>query len=272
MLTPRAQSLSWVIRREGLQVSKRFSGQTVLVTGAASGIGRAIALAAGAEGASLVLGDVLAESLSDLALELRDRGTAVHAARCDVTNLSEIEALVSHGIAALGSIDVAFANAGILGTPGDVWDREESEFKRILDVNVTGTWRTIRAVLPGMIQRRRGNIVATASAAGVIGPSGLAAYVASKHAVVGLVKSTAMNVGAYGIRVNAFCPNMVDTPMLDKVSEMIPGLRESLSKQMPLGRVPTAEEVARSAIWLGSEESSFVTGHPLLVDGGLVAS
>lgn len=253
-------------------MSKRFVGKTVLVTGAASGIGRAIALAAGAEGARLVLGDVQVETLSDFALELRDRGIEVHAARCDVTSLGEIDALISNGAAALGPIDVVYANAGILGTPGDVWDREEHEFKRVLDINVTGTWRTIRAVLPGMIQRRRGNIVATSSAAGVIGPSGLAAYVASKHAVVGLVKSTAMNVAAYGIRVNAFCPNMVDTPMLEKVSQMVPGLRESLSKQTPLGRVPTAEEVARSAIWLGSDESSFVTGHPLLVDGGLVAS
>lgn len=253
-------------------MSKRFSGRTVLITGAASGIGRAIAIAAGAEGARLVLGDVAEEKLADFANALRSQGAKVCAVKCDIAKLDEVDALISRGIATLGPIDVAFANAGILGTPGDVWDRDESEFKRILDVNVTGTWRTIRAVLPGMIQRRQGNIVATSSAAGVIGPSGLAAYVASKHAVVGLVKSTAMNVAAYGIRVNAFCPNMVETPMLDKVSQEIPGLREMLNKQTPLGRVPSAEEVARSAIWLGSDESSFVTGHALLVDGGLVAS
>lgn len=252
-------------------VSERYLGKTVLVTGAASGIGRAIVMAAAGEGARLILGDIQTDRLSDLAALLKRQGTDVYATHCDVTSTAAVEELVANGSHTLGAIDVAFANAGILGTPGDVWTYSEAEFTKILDVNVTGTWRTLRAVLPGMIERRSGNVVATASAAGLIGPAGLPAYVASKHGVVGLVKSTAMNVAPYGIRVNAFCPHMVDTPMLDKVSDEIPGLRESLDQQTPLGRVATAEEVARSALWLGSDESSFVTGHPLLVDGGLVA-
>lgn len=249
----------------------RYFDTTVLVTGAASGIGRAIAFAAAAEGARLILGDIAADQLADTADRLRAGGTEVHHARCDISSAVDIQNLVGRGSSELGSIDVAFANAGVLGTPGDVWSYSETEFTRILDVNVTGTWRTLRAVLPQMIERHRGIIVATASAAGLIGPAGLPAYVASKHAVVGLVKSTAMNVAAHGIRVNALCPHMVDTPMLDKVSHEIPGLRESLDEQTPLGRVATSEEVARSALWLGSDESSFVTGHALLVDGGLVA-
>lgn len=253
-------------------MNKRYGGKTVLVTGAASGIGRALACALANEGAGLVLGDVAAEGLSHLAAELRAGGTQVYSARCDVTCTADLQALVARGAEMLGPIDVAFANAGILGTPGDVWDRDEDEFRRVLDINVLGIWRTFRAVLPGMIERRRGTLVATSSAAGVIGPAGLAPYVASKHAVVGLVKSTAMNVASHGIRVNALCPNMVDTPMLDKVSQRVPGLREMLSKQTPLGRIATAEEIARSGLWLGSDESSYVTGHALLVDGGLVAS
>lgn len=252
-------------------MNKRYLGKTVLVTGAASGIGRAIALAAAREGARLILGDIQLDRLQALAASMQSAGTDVHCARCDVSSSEEVDALVARGSEAVGAVDVAFANAGILGTPGDVWSYSEEDFKRILDINITGTWRTIRSVLPGMIERGRGNIVATASAAGVIGPSGLAAYVASKHAVIGLVKSTAMNVAAHGIRVNAFCPHMVDTPMLDKVTSEIPGLRDVLNQQTPMGRVASAEEVARSAIWLGSEESSFVTGHALLVDGGLVA-
>lgn len=238
-----------------------YRDQTVLITGAASGIGRAIALAAAEQGAPL-------HALADT---LRAQGHAVYVARCDVTDTAQVDALVAQGVQAVGEIDVAFANAGVLGSPGDVWACAEDEFRRILDINVTGTWRTMRAVLPRMIERRRGNIVATSSAAGVIGPAGLAAYVASKHAVIGLVKSTAMNVAAHGIRVNAFCPHLVATPMLDKVTQEIPGLREVLNQQTPLGRVATPEEVARSALWLGSEQSSYVTGHALLVDGGLVA-
>lgn len=252
-------------------MSERYFDKTVLVTGAASGIGRAIAVAAAAEGARLILGDVAGDRLADVAESLRAQGTDTYSSACDVTSTAEVDALVARGSAEIGPVDVTFANAGILGPPGDVWDYPETEFAGIIDINLMGTWRTFRAVLPQMISRRAGVIVATASAAGVIGPAGLPAYVASKHAVVGLVKSTAMNVASHGIRVNAFCPHMVDTPMLDKVSAEIPGLRESLDQQTPLGRVATAEEVARSALWLGSEESSFVTGHPLLVDGGLVA-
>lgn len=252
-------------------MNERYLGKTVLVTGAASGIGRAIACAAAREGARLILGDIRHDRLADTAAELRSEGAAAYHARCDVSNTAEVEKLVNRGSDLLGAIDVAFANAGVLRTLGDVWTYSEDEFTKILDINITGTWRTIRAVLPRMIERRRGVIVATASAAGVIGPAGLPAYVASKHAVVGLVKSTAMNVAPDGIRVNALCPHLVDTPMLDTITNENPALRESLGRQTPLGRIATSEEVARSALWLGSDESSFVTGHSLLVDGGLVA-
>lgn len=248
-----------------------FAGKSVLVTGAASGIGRAIARAAAAEGARLVLGDIAPGGLKTLTAELESGGVPVFARTCDVTCEDEVVDLVRHGTAALGPIDVAYANAGILGAPGDVWSYPAEEFRRVIDINVIGTWHTIKAVLPGMIERKTGNIVATSSAAGLIGPAGLPAYVASKHAVIGLVKTTAMNVAALGIRVNALCPHMVDTPMLDRVAKEIPGLREVLATQTPIGRVATADEIAQSAIWLGSDMSSFVTGHPLVVDGGLIA-
>lgn len=248
-----------------------FAGKTVLVTGAASGIGRAIARATAAEGARLVLGDVATDALKALHSELAEGGTPTYSATCDVCRQADLDALVAGGVAALGPLDVVYANAGVLGTPGDVWTYSEQEFQTVLEINVLGTWRTFKAVLPGMLERKSGTIVATSSAAGLIGPAGLPAYVASKHAVLGLVKTTAMNVAAQGIRVNALCPGMVDTPMLDKVAREIPGLRQSLMQQNPMGRVASPEEVAQAAIWIGSDLASFVTGHPLVIDGGLVA-
>lgn len=248
-----------------------FEGKTVLITGAASGIGRAIAFAAAAEGARLVLGDVDQQRLEGTVADLKRQGTAVVSAKCDVRVQADIDGLVARGQDALGPLDVVYANAGILGSPIDVWKYPEEEFARVLEINVMGTWRTFRSVLPGMLERKSGTIVATASAAGLIGAPGLSAYVASKHAVVGLVKSTALNVAAQGIRVNALCPGMTDTAMLDKVANEMPGLREALMTMNPMGRVASPDEVARAAVWLGSDQSSFVTGHPLVIDGGLLA-
>lgn len=248
-----------------------FAGKTVLVTGAASGIGRAIALAAAAEGARLVLGDVDRSGLAATADELQRRGSACLAAPCDVRRQQDLDELVQRGTEAFGALDVVYANAGILGSPADVWSYPEDEFLRVIEVNVTGAWRTIKAVLPAMLQRQSGVIVATASVAGLIGAPGLSAYVASKHAVIGLVKSTALNVAARGVRVNALCPGMVDTAMLDKLAVETPGLREALMSSNPMGRVATPDEIAKAAVWLGSGQSSFVTGHTLVVDGGLLA-
>ena len=248
-----------------------FQDQTVLITGAAAGIGRAMARAAAAEGARLVLGDIDAAGLEATAAELRDAGATVHAGLCDVRRQSDLDALVAQGECAVGTLDTVFANAGVLGSPSEVWNYPEDQFAAVIEINVMGCWRTLRAVLPGMVARKRGTLVATASAGGLIGAPGLSAYVASKHAVVGLVRTTALEVAAHGIRVNALCPGMTDTAMLDRVASEIPGLREQLMSMNPSGRVGTPEEVARAALWLASSQSSFITGHPLVIDGGFLA-
>ena len=252
-------------------MSSGFADRSVLVTGAASGIGRAIALAAGRAGAKLVVGDINAAGLADTVALLTGIGAPTVSASCDVRRQADVDALFAAGTAAFGAPQVVFANAGILGSPVDVWDCPEAAFAQVVDVNLMGAFRTIKAALPAMLARGSGVIVATASVAGLIGAPGLAAYVASKHAVIGLVKSTALNVAAQGVRVNALCPGMVDTAMLDSLASDQPGLREALMAMNPMKRIATPEDIAGAALWLASDQSSFVTGHCLAVDGGFIA-
>lgn len=248
-----------------------FAGKTVLITGAAAGIGRAIAFAAAREGARLVLGDVDAAGLDETLASAELRGIDVITARCDVRSQDDLDNLFAKGAAAFGHPDVVYANAGILGQPVDVWAQSEADFQRHIDINLVGSWRTFKAALPKMIERKSGVLVATASVAGLVGASGLAAYVASKHAILGLVKSTALNVAKHGIRVNALCPHMVDTPMLDRLFGGDAAIREALKAMNPMGRNASCEEVAEAALFLGSSRSGYITGTHLAVDGGHIA-
>ncbi len=248
-----------------------LADKTVLVTGAAAGIGRAIACAAGEAGGRLVLGDVAEAGLAETAELLRAAGVDVVAARCDVRSTTDIEALVKRGEDSFGSPDVVYANAGIFMSPVAPWDMSEAAFEAVVDVNLTGTWRTLKAVLPRMVARGSGAVVATASVAGCAGADGFAAYVASKHGVVGLVKSAAISVAKSGVRINAICPGVIDTAMVERLVNDKAEIREALLAMKPMGRMGTPAEVAAAAIWLGSDQSSFVTGHALAVDGGFLA-
>ena len=252
-------------------MSKDFEGKTVLVTGAAAGIGREIALAAGREGARVILGDISESGLVEAAALLRQIGAESVWAICDIRKQSDLDALFAKGAKSFGHPDAVFANAGILGQPVDVWAQSEEDFTRHIDVNLTGTWRTFKAALPKMIERKSGTIVATASVAGLVGAAGLAAYVASKHGMLGLVKSTALNVAPHGIRVNAIAPHMVDTPMLDRLFGGDTAIRDTLNAMNPMRRNATCEEVANAAIFLGSTRSGYVTGTHLAIDGGHIA-
>ncbi|MBI4696801.1 MAG: SDR family oxidoreductase [Gammaproteobacteria bacterium] len=248
-----------------------YAGKSVIITGAATGIGRAIAFAAAARGAKLVLGDVAEERLAATAGELEAAGATLAVRRCDVRVSADLEALAALARERHGPPDILFANAGIEGTLAAPWEVSEAEFLSVLDINVAGIWRAMRAVLPGMVERGSGAIVATASVAGLVGAAGLTPYVASKHAVVGLVKSVAIAVAKAGVRVNAVCPGMIDTPMLDRLVEAEPALRPALLALKPMARLGTADEAAAAAIWLAGSEAAFVTGHALAVDGGYVA-
>lgn len=245
--------------------------RVVLITGAASGIGEAIAKAAAAAGDRVVLGDIDSDRLGALAGELSAQGASVQRRICDVRKMADIDGLIELCRDAFGEPDVLFANAGIEGSLGAPWEASEEEFANVIDVNLMGVWRAMKAVLPAMVERGSGAVVATASVAGLVGAGGLAAYVASKHAIVGLVRSAAISVAKSGVRVNALCPGMVDTPLLKRLEAAVPGFREQLLALKPMGRLGELEEMADAAMWLASEKASFVTGHALAVDGGYAA-
>jgi NAD(P)-dependent dehydrogenase (short-subunit alcohol dehydrogenase family) len=245
-------------------------GKVILVTGAASGIGRATALALARAGARLVLGDVAAAG-EDIAREARALGIDAEFLRTDVTRQVDVDALVARAIARHGRLDCAVNNAGIEGVLRETADYPEETFERVINVNLIGVWRCLRAEIPAMLRGGGGAIVNTASVAGLVGAGAFSAYVASKHGVVGLTRSAAIEYAKAGIRVNAVCPGVIDTPMLDRLEAEMPALREALLAMKPMGRLGRPDEVAAAVVWLCSEAASFVTGHALAVDGGYVA-
>ncbi|MEP7244520.1 MAG: glucose 1-dehydrogenase [Gammaproteobacteria bacterium] len=252
-------------------VARTLEDKTAVITGGASGIGRAIAERAGRAGARVVIGDIDAGTLEQTASDLAHLGAQVEWRRCDVRQAADVEELMRAGRARFGEPDVLFANAGIEGKLAELWEVSEEDFLNVLNVNLGGIFRAMRAVLPAMVARRSGSIVATASVAGLVGAGGLPAYVASKHAVVGLVRSVAISVAKTGVRVNALCPGMVDTALLKRLSAVAPGIRESLLALKPMGRLGELDEIAAAAVWLACGEASFITGHALAVDGGYAA-
>jgi NAD(P)-dependent dehydrogenase (short-subunit alcohol dehydrogenase family) len=247
-----------------------LEGRTVLITGAASGIGRATALAFAREGTRLVLGDV-APAGEETAAAARALGADAEFRRTDVAVAADVDALVAQTIAHHGRLDCAVNNAGVEGALAPTADYPVEDFERVIQVNLLGVWRCLRAEVPAMLAVGGGAIVNTASVAGLVGAGGLSAYVASKHAVVGITRVAAIEYAKAGIRVNAVCPGVIDTPMVDRLSLAMPTLREALLAMKPMGRLGLPEEVAAAVVWLCSDAASFVTGHALAVDGGYVA-
>jgi NAD(P)-dependent dehydrogenase (short-subunit alcohol dehydrogenase family) len=249
-----------------------LDGKVVLITGAASGIGRATALEAHDEGATLLLSDVNAEGGEELAAELGERASF---AACDVTSESEVEALIDGAVEKLGRLDGAFNCAGILGTVALTTDTEYDAWRRILDVDLNGVFLCTKHELRVMLDQGSGSILNMASAAGLIGWPGACGYVAAKHGVVGLSKSAALEFAPQGIRVNAICPSYVETPMVEDLFENLLGGDkahvEAALANHPIGRFADAKEIAAACVWLLSDKASFVTGTAMSVDGGYTA-
>ena len=249
--------------------------RAVLITGAASGIGRATALEAYAEGARLLLSDVDAAAGEALAAEITGQGGTAVFARCDVTNEAEVEALVARTTGELGCLDGAFNCAGILGTVGMTTDTSLDDWRRIIDVDLNGVFLCTKHELRAMAAQGSGAILNMASAAGVIGWAGACGYVAAKHGVVGLSKSAALEFAAQGVRVNAICPSYVETPMVEDLFANLlggdPAYVDAALANHPIGRFAKPAEIAAACVWLLSDKASFVTGTAMSVDGGYTA-
>src|SRR5499425_2701815 len=245
-------------------------GKVALITGGASGIGRATALTFAREGAKLIIADMNAEGGQQTVHMITEQGGEAIFVRTDVSQVVEVQALISQAVATYGRLDCAYNNAGISGGGrARTADYPEERWHQVLAVNLTGVWLCMKYELPQMLSQGSGAIVNTASVAGLIGSRGLAAYVASKHGVVGLTKTAALEYAQQGIRVNCVCPGVIQTPMTESV--LRDPARQAQITARPMGRVGTPEEVAEAVVWLCSDAASFVTGHTMTVDGGYVA-
>lgn len=248
----------------------RLEGKTAIVTGAASGIGRATARQFATEGATVVVADVAREAGRETAAAIRDDGGEATFQAVDVTDADQVAALVEGTVDRHGSLDLAFNNAGIEGTSEPLAEQSEADWDSVVDTNLKGVWLCMKHELPAMAGGGGGAIVNTSSIAGMAAV-GAAPYVASKHGVIGLTRVAATEYADADIRVNAVCPGFIDTPLLDRAREESAEALQLAVEAQPLGRFGRPEEVAATAVWLCSEAASFVTGNAYPVDGGYMA-
>lgn len=246
-------------------------GKIALITGAGSGIGRATALAFAREGAKLVISDINAET-GEKTLELvKSSGAEGLFVKADVSKEEDVKALIAKTIATYKRLDCAFNNAGIEGIVGTTVDCTRENWDTVIAVNLTGVWLCMKEEIPHMVKQGGGAIVNASSAAGLVGSPGMPAYVASKHGVVGLTKTAALECATSNVRVNAVCPALIDTPMAERLLKDRPKIADRLLALQPTGRMGKPEEVAEAVTWLCSDGASYVTGTAIPVDGGDVA-
>ncbi|MCY4385970.1 MAG: SDR family oxidoreductase [Desulfurellaceae bacterium] len=252
-------------------MTETFKSKVALVTGGSSGIGRATALAFAQRGARVVVADLGVEGGEETASLIQNTGGEALFIQTDVAQANEIEHLVGKTVETYGQLDCALNNAGIAGDLSLTADCSEEHWNRVMSINLRGVWLCMKHELPQMLKQGSGAIVNTASVLGLVGIIGQAAYVAAKHGVVGLTKTAALEYAKSGIRVNAVCPGVIQTPMVEGVINAQPELTEGLLALEPVGRLGKPEEIAQTAVWLCSDAASFVTGHSMAADGGYTA-
>jgi len=251
-------------------MEKIFENKIALVTGGAFGIGRATAIAFAKRGANVIVADWIkdGETLNEICA-CGGKGTFI---KCDVSNVREVEQTINQIINLYGQLDFAVNNAGIEGATAVTHECTEDNWDKTIGINLKGVWACMKYEIPLMLKQRKGAIVNIASIAGLVGFPGLPSYVASKHAVVGLTKTAALEYAKQGIRVNAVCPGVIKTPMVDRVTGQDKTVEKQYENMEPVGRMGQPEEVAEAIAWLCSDAASFVTGHAMAVDGGWIAA
>jgi NAD(P)-dependent dehydrogenase (short-subunit alcohol dehydrogenase family) len=253
-----------------------LDGKVALVTGGASGIGRATALTFAREGAKLIIADMNIDGGQQTVHMITENGGDATFVQVDVSNATAVEAMISKAVETYGRLDCAHNNAGISGRGIGGEQRmltaeyPEERWHHVIATNLTGVWLCMKHEIAQMLRQGSGVIVNTASVAGLIGVRGISAYVASKHGVVGLTKTAALEYATEGIRVNCVCPGVIHTPMTERGLSN-PELRTRMIASEPVGRVGEPKEIAEAVVWLCSDAASFVTGHTMTVDGGYVA-
>lgn len=248
-----------------------LENRVCLVTGAGSGIGRVTAQRMAEEGAQVMVSDRDSDGGNETVALIRSAGGDARFVACDVSKAAEVERMIAETMNAYGRLDCAVNNAGVGGLMSPVHEKTEDEWDFVLAVNLKGVWLCMKHEIAAMLENGGGAIVNTASVAGLLGFRNASAYAASKHGVIGLTKSAALEYARKGIRVNAVCPGFTDTPMVQTMVEFVPVMKEITQKAAPMRRLGQPNETAEAIVWLCSEKASFVTGHALPIDGGLVS-
>jgi NAD(P)-dependent dehydrogenase (short-subunit alcohol dehydrogenase family) len=251
-------------------MAESFEGRVALVTGGTSGIGRATAIALARAGADVVVAGRSVERADEVVAELKSLGSQAMSVPCDVTRAGDVERLVERTLETYNRLDVAVNSAGIFEYTGPTAECQEEDWDRTVDTDLKGVWLSMKYEIPPMLAQGRGAIVNVAGAFGLIGFPGAPAYVAAKHGVVGLTKAAALEYATTGVRVNAGCPGLTRTPLVERATGGDPVAEQEFASHMPIGRMASAEEVAAAVLWMCSDDSSFLLGHALALDGGWV--